>query len=97
MEDKVRTICRWACHGTMNQFFTEISSKTSQLGYQSELSGNTLTCYKMVKSGGVIGIGTKKIKQPVLTIIHNGDGITVPPESVDEQFLDQLLVRLKAH
>ncbi|MHB0857732.1 MAG: hypothetical protein ACYC5M_09195 [Anaerolineae bacterium] len=97
MDDKLRKIGVWASHGTMNQFFTEISSKTAQLGYQAELKENTLTCYRLVKSGGLMGIGGKKVKQPVLTIIHHGNGVTVPPESVDEQFIDQLLTRLKAH
>ena len=68
MDEKTRKVLAWATHGTPKQFYTEVSAKTSSHGYLTELKGDTLTCYRIRKEGGFLGIGARKIKEPVLRV-----------------------------
>ena len=97
MEDILQRIKNWAGHGTPKQFLTEVSAKIEPEGYQAELQGNVLTCYRMVKKGGFLGLGGSKSKQVVLRIIWENNQIRIPQEDADEQFVRMLGTMLKQH
>lgn len=97
MEDILQRIKNWAGHGTPKQFLTEISAKIEKEGYQAEMVGNVLTCYRTVKKGGFLGLGGTKSKQVVLRVIWQDNQILVPKEDADEQFVRMLGTMLKQH
>jgi len=97
MEDSVRKIQVWASHGTLRQFYTELSAKLTNLDAQCELEGNTITCYRVTKSGGFLGIGARKVKTTLLKLTREGDQITVAEDSIDREFVDRLAGEFAAH
>ena len=97
MEDPVRRIQVWASHGTLRQFFAELSAKLLNLGVQCELEGTTITCYRVEKSGGFLGIGGKKAKVPLLRLTKDGDQISIDESTLDREFVDRLAEEFKAH
>ena len=97
MEDELGRIRAWASHGTIRQFYSEVISKVSGEGYQVEVEGNTLTCFKTRKQGGFLGIGRRTIKESVLQVVREGDVVTIPEESADEEFVKLLASKLSQH
>lgn len=97
MDDPVRKVQVWASHGTLRQFFTELSAKLLNLDAKCELEGNTITCYRLTRSGGFLGIGARKVKTPVLQLTKEGDQINVDEDSLDREFVAQLAEEFKAH
>ncbi|MBA7703241.1 hypothetical protein ES703_112023 [subsurface metagenome] len=97
MEEELRTIRSWASHGTLRQFRTEMSAKVAADGYGVTLEGDTLTVYRIRKEGGFLGIGARKIEEPVLVVIGEGANMRIPEESADEEFLALLAPKLKQH
>jgi len=97
MEEELRTIRSWASHGTLRQFRTEISGKVAADGYRVQLQGDTLTVYRIRKEGGFLGIGARKIEEPVLVVIGEGAGMRIPEESANEEFVRLLASKLKQH
>lgn len=97
MDDALYLIRIWATHGTMKQFSTEITIKAAKLGYKCELVGDTLTCYTNEKHGGVFGIGGRKVRKSVLTVIRKGTEIEVPLADADPTFVMMLSESLKQH
>ena len=97
MEEELRRIKNWASHGTLRQFYTEVSAKVSGQGYEVELEGDTLTCYRIRKVGGFLGIGAKRVREPVLKVIRKEEEIIVPEDSADEEFVHFLASSLKQH
>ncbi|MCD6302535.1 MAG: hypothetical protein J7M15_03300 [Anaerolineae bacterium] len=97
MDDPVRRIQVWASHGTLRQFFTELNAKLVNLDAQCELEGNTITCYRVTKSGGFLGIGARKVKTPLLKLTKEGDQISVAEDPLDREFVSQLAAGFKAH
>lgn len=97
MEDELRKVRNWASHGTLKQFYAEIAAKVSQQGYVVELEGNTITCYKIRKEGGFLGIGRRVIKEPVLKAIQEGNEVRIPEESANPEFVHVLAGLLKQH
>jgi hypothetical protein len=97
MQDELYKIHIWASHGTMKQFSAEVIAKCSKIGYEAELEGNTLTCYKVEHKGGVMGIGARKIKKTVLKIIRTGNAVEIPESEADPEFVAKLSELLKQH
>ena len=97
MEDELQKIKNWSSHGTLRQFYTEVSAKAASMGYKAELTGNTITFYRTHKAGGFLGIGARTIKEPVLKIIRHDDTVEIPEDSVDPEFLKELAGSLKQH
>ena len=97
MEDELRKIQNWASHGTLRQFYAEINAKVSNLGYEVEVKGNTLTCSAVRKEGGFLGIGARKIKDTVLQVIRDNETVTIPEASVNKEFLHTLADLLTQH
>ncbi|MEA3408562.1 MAG: hypothetical protein U9R48_10885 [Chloroflexota bacterium] len=98
MEEELHEIRNWANHGTLGQFYNEIIARTGGEGYETEMEGNVVTCYKVHHEGGFLGIGRKTEKEVVLKAIDNEDGtISIPEESADEEFVTLLATRLKQH
>lgn len=97
MEEELRRIRNWASHGTIRQFYTEVSARVAELGYEAEVEGNTLTCYKVHKEGGFLGIGARKIKEVAIKVTREGDEVLVPEESADEEFVRMLAAALTQH
>jgi hypothetical protein len=97
MEDELRKIRNWASHGTLRQFYAELSAKASQQGYITELEGNTVTCYQVRKEGGILGLGRRTIKEPVLKAVQEGTEVVIPTESANAEFVHLLVGLLKQH
>ncbi len=97
MEDDLRTIQSWASHGTIRQFYAEVSAKMAQEGYEVELEGDSLTCYRVRKEGGFLGIGKRQVKELMLKIIRKGEEIIIPEESADKEFVKELASSLRVH
>jgi hypothetical protein len=49
------------------------------------------------KVGGILGVGGKQTREPVLRIIFGENGVEVPAEGADETFVDWLVARLHQH
>jgi hypothetical protein len=97
MEAELQKIKRWSSHGTLRQFYAEVSAKALTKGYRTELDGNTITFYRTRKEGGLLGIGARTIKEPVLRIIRHDDTVEIPEDIVDEKFVRELADSLKQH
>jgi len=101
MEDKLRRIKIWAGHGTPRQFFVELEARLAAKGqkreYVAEGEGSTITCYRLGKTGGFLGVGAMQTKAPVLRIIFGENGVEVPAEGADPVFVDWLAARLHQH
>ena len=97
-KDDLRKIEEWASHGTLRQFYAEVSAKLSkEEKYQVELEGDSLVCYRVHSEGGFLGIGKHQVKDPVLKIIRKGDETIIPDDSADEAFVKELASLLRVH
>ena len=97
MQDQLFKIHVWASHGSMKQFSAEVIAKLSMIGYDAELDGDTLTCYKLEHNGGFLGIGVKKTKRTVLKIIRKGSDVEIPESEADPAFVAEFSELLKQH
>ena len=97
MEDALHKIRNWASHGTLRQFRTEIAGKVAPDGYEVEMEGDTLVCYRVSKAGGFLGIGARKVKETVLEVVGEGEGMQMIEESADEEFVAYLAGKLTQH
>lgn len=97
MQDELHKIHIWASHGTMKQFSAEVIAKLSKIGYNADLNGDTLTCYKIEHQGGILGIGVRKTKRTVLKIIRKGSDVEIPENEADPEFVAELSELLKQH
>ena len=97
MEEELRNIRSWASHGTLRQFYTEVSAKVAGEGYKLRLEGDKFTVHKIRKEGGFLGIGARKVEDPMLVVIGEGATLEIPEESADEEFVRFLAGRLKQH
>ena len=97
MDESVRKIQVWASHGTLRQFFAELSAKLLNLGAQCKLEGSTITCYREEKTGGFLGIGAKKTVIPLLRLTRDGDQISIDEDALDLEFVEQLAQEFQAH
>ncbi len=97
MEDDLCSIQSWASHGTLRQFYAEVSAKMGKEGYQVELEGDSLICYRVRKEGGFLGIGKRQVKELVLEIIRKGEEIVIAEECADKEFVKELARSLRVH
>ncbi len=94
----LQKIMTWAGMGTPRQFYLEIVSKIADADYEAELEGDIITCYRVEKTGGFLGIGESTSREPVLkvSIPEEGD-VEIPEEPRDEEFIDFLAGELSQH
>jgi len=97
MEEALQKIRTWASHGTMRQFYTEISAKLADTEYQVELDGDTVRCFRVRKEGGFLGIGARKIKDVLLELTRTEDTVKVDEEHMDPAFVEMLGGLLRQH
>ena len=97
MESDLVRLKRWARHGTLRQFMTEISYKIAKDGYSTELEGDKIICYSVTREGGFLGIGGHKVKTPVLDLTRVEDSVEIDLDRTDPEFVKMLLGKLKAH
>ncbi|MBM3187910.1 MAG: hypothetical protein FJZ90_04215 [Chloroflexi bacterium] len=97
MEDTLRKLQIWASHGTIRQFYTEVSAKISPLGYEAEMTGDTVTCYRVRKEGGFLGIGARKVREPVFKVTRTDSEIVIDESSLDKEFVTLLAGMLAQH
>lgn len=97
MEDALRKVTTWASHGTLRQFYTELTARISEEEYEVDIEEEKLTCYKVSKQGGFLGIGVKKTRKPVLVVETEGDLVNVDQDSADPDFVAYLAKRLTQH
>lgn len=97
MEEILERIAIWASHGTLAQFRTEIDGYLKRGGYDSELQDDELLFYRPRKKGGLLGIGAKTIKEPMMKISRAEGKVRVLPEPLDEEFAQYLNSCLRQH
>ena len=97
MEELLHQVQTWASHGTLRQFRAEISGALSAQGYDVDVKGDVLTCYRVGKKGSFLGIGKRRQREPVLRIVRQGDETRVAEEPVDEDFVKLLAKSLEQH
>ena len=99
MEDELRTVQRWASHGTLRQFASEIQASLSESDEQvkTEVEGDGLTVYRVRKEGGFLGIGARKIREPVLELSIKEGVTTINEETANEDFIHLLAISLSQH
>jgi hypothetical protein len=97
MDADVRKIAAWAGQGTLRQFYIEVAAKTAKRGYEAEMMGDTVTCYRVSKQGGFLGLGGRQIKDPVLKIVGDESGICIADDCCDEEFVHELAGMLTHH
>jgi len=84
-------------HGSPRQFYSEIAYKIEPRGYEAEIDGETVTCYRVKKQGGLLGIGARRVRTPVLVLTKKGASIEIDEEHADPEFVALLGELLKAH
>jgi len=97
MEEKLHKLRNWISHGSMQQFFTEVSPKLLALGYETDLVGGKLSIFRVEKQGGFLGIGAKKVRTAVLETTRQGDDIEIDSTTVDPAIVDVILGFMHAH
>jgi hypothetical protein len=97
MEQDLLKLRRWMSHGTPRQFYTEIAYKIASQGYKAEIDGDTVTCYRVKKLGGFLGIGGRKITSPVLVVTRNDGEVSIDEKGADPEFINLLTELLQAH
>ena len=97
MEQDLLKLRRWMSHGTARQFYTEIAYKITDHGYEAEIQGDTVTCYRVKKQGGLLGIGARKVKTPVLVVTQYEHEVAIDEEHADAEFVALLTQLLRAH
>jgi len=97
MEEILERIAIWASHGTLAQFRTEIDGYLKRGGDDSELQDDELLFYRLRKKGGLLGIGAKTIKEPMMRISRAEGKVRILPEPLDEEFVQYLNSCLRQH
>ena len=98
MDDVLLKVQRWAMHGTVRQSFADMSARLSAVpDYTVELAGETINFFRMKKEGGLLGLFSKTVKEPVLTIRRVGEEVEIPDEPRDAEFIEELSRILQAH
>jgi len=97
MDEKLHKLRNWISHGSMQQFFTEVSPKLLALGYETDLVGDRLSIFRVEKRGGFLGIGAKKVRTAVLDATRQGDDIEIDSASLDPGVVDLILGFMHAH
>ena len=97
MEDNLLKLRRWMSHGNPRQFYTEIAYKIAAQGYVAEIADETVTCYRVKKQGGFLGIGARQVKTPVLVVARQGEEVVIDEAHADAEFLQLLMDLLQAH
>ena len=64
-------------------------------GYVAQLEGDTLTCYRVRKQGGFLGMGKREVGEPVLLITRQGAQVSIGAEPADAEFVALLASKLK--
>lgn len=97
-KDELQTITSWAGMGTPRQFYLEVASKVGGTDYEVELEDDVLTCYRVEKEGGILGIGGKTVREPVLELVFPDEGdVEVAEEPRDQEFIEFLAGVLVQH
>ncbi|MFP3897160.1 MAG: hypothetical protein ACLFV5_10055 [Anaerolineales bacterium] len=96
--DELQKITAWAGMGTPRQFFLEVTSKLSGTEYEAEFEDDVLTCYRVEKQGGILGIGGKTVREPVLQMTFPEEAeVGVAEEPRDQEFIEFLAGELQQH
>jgi len=97
MDEKLHKLRNWISHGSMQQFFTEVSPKLLVLGYETDLVGDKLSIFRVEKKGGFLGIGAKKVRTAVLDATRQGDDIVIDDATLEPAVVDLILSFMHAH
>jgi hypothetical protein len=97
MEEKLTKITSWVGRGTLRQFRNEVRGNLADSEYTVEVEGDALRFYRTHKEGGLLGIGAKTIKEPVLEITREGKNVEISSEPRDAEFIQYLAGILTQH
>ena len=94
MDEELHKVQRWASHGTLRQFASEVRAALSKTDerVEIEVQEDALTIARVRKEGGFLGIGARTVKDPVLRFKADAAGVV----SVDENTADESFVHLLA-
>ncbi len=97
-KDELQKITSWAGMGTPRQFYLEVTSKLSGTDYEAEMEDDVITCYRVEKQGGILGIGGKTVREPVLEMTFPDVGdVEMAEEPRQQEFIELLAGRLTQH
>jgi hypothetical protein len=98
VDEALEYITSWANRGTMRQFHTEVSARLSaDHNHDVELDDETLVFYNVRKEGGILGIGGKTVREPVLKLVQDGEMIRAADDPLDPDFALELTRILSRH
>ncbi len=97
MEQELLKLRRWMSHGNPRQFYTEIAYKIKSHGYEAEIEDETVTCYRVKKQGGFLGLFARTVKTPVLVVKQEDDDVYIDEKNADPEFMALLTELLRAH
>ncbi|MBC7315029.1 MAG: hypothetical protein H5T70_01225 [Chloroflexi bacterium] len=96
MDEQVTRLKNWVSHGTMRQFYTEMQAKLANTEYTVELSGDTVTFYRVRKEGGFLGLFARRVREKLLQVSRQDDQIVIA-EGANPEFIQYVNSLLKQH
>ena len=97
MDEPLGKIVRWANRGNLQQFYSELIARLAPHGYEALMENDTITCYRVEKNGGFLGIGARTERTPVL-VLRKVEALVEPDDHPrDEAFLTVLAGLLQDH
>ena len=98
LQEDLRAIASWALRSTITQFANQVAVKIRDQGhgYQTERDGDTLTFYKIVRTGGFLGFGETESREPVMQITVEGDDVTFAEDPRDTEFASMVARALRS-
>ena len=92
LQEDLHDIASWALRSTITQFANQVAVKIRDQdhGYQTEREGNTLTFYKIIKTGGFLGFGESESREPVLRVTIDGEDVTFAEDPRDTEFVSMV-------
>ena len=97
MEDNLQKITSWLGRGTLVQLQIEVGGHLASRGYTVEREGDTLSFYRTRKEGGFLGFGGRLVREPVMKITKDEEGIQIPSDPLDPEFVWYLASGLRHH
>ncbi|MGI6208395.1 MAG: hypothetical protein ACOYEW_09285 [Anaerolineae bacterium] len=90
MEESLSKINAWASRGTLEQFYSQVQTLLDERRFNVELVGNSLMFYQRRKEGGILGLGAKPVRRPVMRVSNTVSGVQVQPQPLDPAFAEYL-------
>ena len=90
MEEHLERISDWFVKGNLRQFETAVKQRLETDGYSVESDGGGLLFYRITERGGILSIGRKIIREPVLRIDEGNGVVKISTDPLDPEFVRYL-------